>query len=218
MSNDFGTHSAAAERLSALTDGELDVQGSADACADWRDDESARARWHTYQLIGDVMRSDDLASTAAKDSAFLTALRARLAVEPVVLAPQPLPARATTPTSVSVALIAPDASKRSWAWLAPAAVAASFVAVAGSLTVLWAALKNNDATTSLAAAQPARAQTVSASAADAVEPQVLVANGQVIRDPRLDRYLAAHKQFAGAAMLGMPSAFVRSTAVDAPKP
>jgi sigma-E factor negative regulatory protein RseA len=218
MSNDFATNSAAAERMSALTDGELDAQGSAAACAEWRDDESARQRWHAYQLIGDVLRSEDLASTASKDSAFLLALRARLADEPVVLAPQPLPAAVLEPMSVSVGSVAASTSKRAWGWLAPAAVAAGFVAVAGSLTVMWAPPKGSDSSTSLAVASPARAQAVSASASDVNEPQVLVANGQVIRDPRLDRYLAAHKQFAGAAMLGVPSAFVRSAAAEAPKP
>jgi sigma-E factor negative regulatory protein RseA len=215
MSNDFETHSAA-ERLSAFADGELDAQGASAACADWRSDESARSRWHAYQLIGDVMRSDDLASTATKDSAFLLALRARLADEPVVLAPQPLPAPEPLPVAASSASVV--SSKRTWGWLAPAAVAAGFVAVAGSLTVMWAPLKNNDSSAMLAAAEPARALAASAPVVEMTEPQVLVVNGQVIRDPRLDRYLAAHKQFAGAAMLGVPSAFVRSAAAEAPKP
>jgi sigma-E factor negative regulatory protein RseA len=169
-------------------------------------------------LIGDVMRSDDLASTAAKDSAFLTALRARLADEPVVLAPEPLPVRNTAPASVPGAVGVAIASKRPWGWIAPAAVAAGFVAVAGSLTIMWAPLKNSDVPTSLSEAGPARAKVFIAPAAETDEPQVLVANGQVIRDPRLDRYLAAHKQFAGAAMLGVPSAFVRSAAAEVPKP
>jgi sigma-E factor negative regulatory protein RseA len=220
MSNEFANNSASAERLSALTDGELDAQGAATACADWRDDESARERWHSYQLIGDVLRCEDLASTAAIDSAFLLALRARLANEPVVLAPQALPAPALEPMSFPAGLAAAPNSKRTWGWLAPTAVAAGFLAVAGSLTVMWAPSKNNDTSASLAAAQPARAQAVSASASEVTEPepQVLVVNGQVIRDARLDRYLAAHKQFAGAAMLGGPSAFVRNAAAEAPKP
>jgi sigma-E factor negative regulatory protein RseA len=219
MSNDFETHSAS-ERMSAFADGELDAQGASAACADWRSDESARSRWHAYQMIGDVMRSDDLASTATKDSAFLLALRTRLANEPVVLAPQPLPAPEPLPVAAGSASGTASAvsSKRTWGWLAPAAVAAGFVAVAGSLTVMWAPLKNGDSSASLAAVEPVRVVAASAPAVETSEPQVLVANGQVIRDPRLDRYLAAHKQFAGAAMLGVPSAFVRSAAAEAPKP
>ncbi len=223
MSNNLETNAAAAERLSALTDGELDAHGTAAACVEWRDDESARARWHSYQLIGDVLRSDDLASTAAKDSAFLLKLRARLAEEPVVLAPQPLSSPMSTavmpPTPATSGTGGAIRSKRNWGWLTPTAVAAGFVAVAGSLTLAWAPLKIADTpAATLAAVQPARAVVVNSAAQEAVEPQVLVANGQLVRDARLDRYLAAHKQFAGAAMLGVPSAFVRSAAAEAPKP
>jgi sigma-E factor negative regulatory protein RseA len=50
----------------------------------------------------------------------------------------------------------------------------------------------------------------------AAEPQVLAVNGQLIRDAQLDRYLAAHKQFAGSSALGVPSAFLRSATVEAP--
>jgi len=42
------------------------------------------------------------------------------------------------------------------------------------------------------------------------EPQTIVASGKVIRDARLDRYLAAHKQFAGTSALGVPSGFLRA--------
>ena len=77
MSNDPELNPAAAEQLSALADGELEAGAVAAACASWRDDESARARWHSYQLIGDVLRSDDLASSAEKDAAFMAALRTR---------------------------------------------------------------------------------------------------------------------------------------------
>jgi sigma-E factor negative regulatory protein RseA len=44
------------------------------------------------------------------------------------------------------------------------------------------------------------------------EPQVLIADGQLIRDARLDRYLAAHKPFGGSPALAMPSGFVRARA------
>jgi sigma-E factor negative regulatory protein RseA len=46
-------------------------------------------------------------------------------------------------------------------------------------------------------------------------PQTYVANGQLIRDARLDRYLAAHQQFAGSSVLGVPSVFVRNATADA---
>ena len=45
--------------------------------------------------------------------------------------------------------------------------------------------------------------------------QAVAVNGRMIRDPRLERYLAAHKQFAGTSALGVPSTFLRSATVDA---
>ncbi len=222
MSNDPELNPAAAEHLSALADGELDAGAVAAACASWRDNESARARWHSYQLIGDVLRSDDLASTAEKDAAFMSALRARLSTEAVVLAPEPLAAAVAAEAHR-------DAGRagraRGWSWMAPSAVAAGFVAVAGMLMVTQAPAPGIDAGGAvMSSARPSEsgvlmvAAPAPAASGLMVEPQApVVADGQLIRDARLDRYLAAHKQFAGVSVLGMPSGFVRSAATEAPK-
>jgi hypothetical protein len=68
----------------------------------WRDDARARETWHAYHLIGDVLRSEELAHAPARDEAFLAGLRQRLAAEPAILAPAPVrpaakPARARQP-------------------------------------------------------------------------------------------------------------------------
>jgi sigma-E factor negative regulatory protein RseA len=42
----------------------------------------------------------------------------------------------------------------------------------------------------------------------------IVADNKIIRDAQLERYLEAHKQFAGTSALGVPSAFLRSATVD----
>ncbi|MEO6033417.1 MAG: sigma-E factor negative regulatory protein [Burkholderiaceae bacterium] len=219
------------ERLSALVDGELDVAGVAQACARWREAGEMRASWHAYQLIGDVLRSDDLAGDPARDAAFLGALRRRLAVEPVVLAPQaasrPLPA-ASSPASrhftSNESQAAAGTRLRRWAWMAPSAVAAGFVAVAGVVMLSRAPVMSGVPAPAVATLAPqtpvadatprlASASTLPHPAASA-EPQALVANGKLIRDARLDRYLAAHKQFAGSSALGVPSPFLRSVTVD----
>ena len=75
------------EQLSALIDGESDAAGAENCCGAWRSDAQARASWHAYHLIGDVLRSEDLTSDPAHDAAFLAALRTRLEREPVVLSP-----------------------------------------------------------------------------------------------------------------------------------
>src|ERR1043165_4464573 len=91
MSNGSEGDASALESLSALSDGELDSSAVARACAAWRDDARLRSAWHAYQLIGDVLRSEDRACRPAHDARFMVALRSRLAAEPVVLAPETLP-------------------------------------------------------------------------------------------------------------------------------
>ncbi|MBI3154546.1 MAG: sigma-E factor negative regulatory protein, partial [Burkholderiales bacterium] len=88
--------------LSALVDGDGDAVER--GCKGWQRDPALRARWHTYHLIGDVLRSDELASTPRHDARVLEGVRARLAREPVLVAPQlPQPAvrgRAAAPWRV----------------------------------------------------------------------------------------------------------------------
>lgn len=173
------------QALSALLDGE---SAAADgACRAWRDDASARADWHVYHLIGEVMRSDDVHCSVPRDAQFLARLRERMAAEPVLLAPAaaPLPQRARR------------------AWAAPMAVAAGFAAVAGVLVVTRVAAP--DAAAPERSAQIAT-PTLAASAAE----------GQLIRSAELDRYLAAHKQYSSSSALALPGGAVRSAATAAP--
>jgi sigma-E factor negative regulatory protein RseA len=221
MSNTQADRSDSREELSALADGELSGDAVRRACALWRDDSEHRSTWHAYQLIGDVMRSEDLACDASADRAFLGALRTRLAAEPVVLAPVP------TASAEALAGKSAAAGRTVWrTWRAPAAVAAGFVAVAGVLVVMRGAgslpgaepaVPIAQAELPAAVAQPQALQQVAVPAAQlaATEPsQGIVANGQLIRDAQLDRYLAAHKQFAGSSALGVPSAFLRSATAN----
>jgi sigma-E factor negative regulatory protein RseA len=213
MTTNSEQHDAGPQHLSALMDGELDAAALGHACALWRDDAQSRADWHAYHVIGDVLRSEDLATDPARDAAFLAAFRQRLAAEPVVLAPQPLvPGRAALRPSLAAA-----GGGTRWGWVAPSAVAAGFVAVAGVLMLTGApgTPPLRDAGSPIAQAAPAATldaapQTVAASAVVGSEPQTFVATGKLIRDARLDRYLDAHQQFAGSSALGVPSGFLRS--------
>ena len=239
MSVEHEVSTAALERLSALVDGELAGDPASQACSHWRESGAARASWHAYQLIGDVLRSDDLASDPAHDAAFLLALRSRLADEPVVLAPQPLESTANA-LAVRGKLAMPGRAAGAgrsgrWSWLAPSAVAAGFVLVAGALMVARTpdtlpGLAQGGPLASVASAKSASGQTGVATGLDGIATGAaglaaagiytqtsLDNNGALLRDVRLDRYLAAHKQFAGTSALGVPSAFLRSATVSGPE-
>ena len=201
------------QRISALADGELEAEHIHLACARWREDAAARECWHVYHLIGDVLRSDAMASDAEHDERFLHRLRERLASEPVPLAPEPLPA------------VSPASQRTSarWKWLAPAAVAASFMAVASVLVVTRDTLPASSGQGAvLASAQspqraPAAATMRSAVAGEGlVAPQAFTANAGFVRDARLDRYLAAHMEFGGSSALGAPSGFLRAATSRTP--
>jgi len=194
------------EALSSLMDGEA---GDIDlACRAWRDDAGARADWHTYHVIGDLMRTDEVRSDAGHDAAFLSRLRERLAAEAIVLAP-------TAPASLR---------RAAWrqAWMAPMAVAAGFVAVAGVLVVTrGAAPEGAVPERSAALSEPAAGPLASVAEGVALSglpagPSLGGANGRLIRSAELDRYLAAHQQYSNGAVLSVPGGAVLKAAAVAP--
>jgi sigma-E factor negative regulatory protein RseA len=192
------------EDLSALCDGEVDDATLGALSAAWRDDESLRARWHRYQLIGDVLRSEDLARAPAADAAFLLALRERLASEPVVLAPT---TEVAPDWAAASGAIRPAVRRR---WLGSGAIAAGFVAVAAAVFVMQPPVEQ--AAVQLAATPPAAAPTVAVGLVD----QPATANSMLVRDAGLERYLAAHQQFGGNSALAVPSGFLRNATYEGP--
>jgi sigma-E factor negative regulatory protein RseA len=215
MTPDSERREQARLQLSALLDGELAGDELTAPLGAWRDDARQRADWHAYSVIGDVLRSDELASDPARDAEFLQVFRSRMSTEPIVLAP--------TPARVAPAGVAGARARRSW--FAPTALAAGFVAVAG-VAVLWRTPLSSPEQAvgaSLAAAPspspvlrvadlPSGASAVAATGA----PAAYLGSGNVIRDARLERYLDAHQQFAGTSAFGVPSGFLRSAATVNP--
>jgi sigma-E factor negative regulatory protein RseA len=202
---------AARERLSALVDGELGGGDVDAACGDWRADAEVRRTWHAWHAIGDALRSDDLASDAQADLRFCAAVGARLAAEAVVLAP----AKRVAP--VAVGIFSPPRSR----WAVGSAVAAGLVLAAGTFALVGpgttpapqsVALTDRS---SIPAAGPESTLTSASNEADVSAPLVAtIADQKLIRDAQLDRYLIAHKQFAGSSALGVPSTFLRSATLD----
>jgi sigma-E factor negative regulatory protein RseA len=192
--------------LSALMDG--DASAGDAGCRAWRSDGACRADWHAYHLIGDVMRSDEHRIDATRDARMLARLREQLGREPVVLAPSPAAAAGSFAHK-----------RRARAWLMPAAVAAGFAVVAGTLVVTRVSSPDAAERSSVVAggsgALPAPgARTVSTGEA---VPAAGVENApMMIRNAELDRYLAAHRQQAGGALQVAPGGVVRQAAVAAP--
>lgn len=185
--NPAAPHDTARVALSSLMDGQAGPAELPAALAAWQDGADARQAWHTYHLIGDVLRSDELATAPTSDEAFLQALRAKLAFEPVPLAPAPL----LTKTKPQASALAPAPLRRGWrGWMAaPVAVAAGFVAVASVLVVTRVAPRDPAAGAQLAQAGPASTATRAAAV-----------RGDVVRDQRLDRYLEAHRSLANGVV------------------
>lgn len=191
--------------LSALCDGEAPPDQAQQCAEQWRTDAGLRAQWHQFHWIGDVMRSDDLASEPTHDEAFLQALRARLSVEPVVLAPVPVPP--VVPRGVT----ARDPLARRWG--SPVAMAAGVMAVAGALVVIRGTTGLSDPGLGPVAGDPGgQVVKVLNRVSEPAAPASAPALGDMLRNPELDRYLAAHRQFAQSPALATPGALRQAVA------
>ncbi|MDT7834520.1 sigma-E factor negative regulatory protein [Aquabacterium sp. OR-4] len=194
MVSNSDSSNAQRETLSSLMDGELPPEGVRAPCSRWRADAQARDAWHTYHLIGDVLRSEDLASTPQRDEAFLQRLRERLATEPVPMAPlpaarEPAVAVAAVPAAAALAATVPQrraASRR----FAPMAVAAGVVVVAGVVGVMRAVSPLGPLEPGLMATATSVGPGLAASVPGGSVPMTMV------RDARLDRYIATHRKLA----------------------
>jgi sigma-E factor negative regulatory protein RseA len=190
------------ELLSAMVDGELrgEELEQALACA-----ESAEgcASWELYHLVGDVLRSPDLAHHSQHN--LLTGLRAQLAQEPALQLQssqlQQVAAGMEQTQAPVVALRDPAANHSVFRWK----VAASFATVAAMAALGW-----NLVATSVdgQGAQLASAPGANSSVVVATE------NGSVLRDPRLDALLANHQQYASRASLQTPADFLRNASFE----
>lgn len=201
------------EQLSALADGQLQDAELADAL-EYAGQDEAIATWQLYHLVGDVLRSSDLAQPV--NANFMDRLRTELAKEP-------LPVRSEEP--VQVAMVAPvsvDAANASvFRWK----MAAGFASLAAVAAIGWSSLSSLQggpgqvpvgAQLAQSAERSGGATLVSAPAAPVVA--VADADGQqvMLRDPRLDELLAAHKQFGSTSALQMPAGFLRNATFETP--
>ena len=189
------------EWLSALFDGEC---ASAQAGALLTDGDAAadRATWDAYRCIGQVLRAQAAATHGGADPAFVRAVMARVAQEPV--AAPPVQERVAMPTLVSAAN---DAVFR-WKMVAGVATVAAIVAIVWGSGALPG--------TPVGGAQLAQgggAATPVVGSASAVPTSV---HPGVIRDPQIEELMAAHRQWGGASALQTSAVFLRAASYDVP--
>lgn len=223
------------ELLSALVDGELSGDALAQAVA-WAEEGEGHSSWQLYHLVGDVLRSPELAHHSQHD--LLSGLRAQLAQEPPLASLRLQPAQLEQlaqpqpplTAAVAGAVRDPVANAAVFRWK----VAAGFASVAAVAALGWslvavpadhaAQLAQAPASPSpvvqLARTEPAAPHGVTPLAstppADGAVIAVATGNGNevILRDPRLDELLAAHRQFGSKAALQMPADFLRNASFD----
>jgi sigma-E factor negative regulatory protein RseA len=187
------------ELISALADGQLRGEAFARGVEVAAGDPAALETWHTYHLIGDVLRSGDFTAGMVPE-AFLSRVQSRLQQE------QGIGATATAAISSMPAAALPGGR--------PAANDASFrwkvVAGFASLTAIAAIGWTMTAGSAGKPQEPQLAATQRATVLAGTE------RGVMIRDPKLDEFLAAHRQLGGASALQMPSGFLRSATFEGP--
>jgi len=176
------------ELISALADGQLRGDALVRGVELAAGEAAGRETWRTYHLIGDVLRTGR-AVPGTEPEVFLARMRERLQQEPAVAAPVPMhaPTRTDRPAA------------NDWLWKLIAGVA-SFAAVAAVGWNMWGAAGTG--------------QPQLAAAPAAVVP--VAGTATMIRDPRLDQLLAAHRQFGGAGALQTPSGFLRNATFEGP--
>lgn len=186
---------AACELVSALADGELPDAELTQALRALQDNDEAQERWHTYHVVGEVLRAGAAVPVGAHDPAFVARLRGRLA------------ASSEQPRTAVVRM--PDDALRSandavWRWKLVAGLCS--LAVVGVLGWQLVALQRTDAGAQLAAMQ-APVMTVQRATGD---------GAVMIRDSQLDRLISEHQQLGGTSALQMPAGFLRNATFERP--
>ena len=198
------------ELISALADGQLRGAEFVRTLERLQASEAARSTWHTYHVVGDVLRSGG-AVASSRDAEFVQRLRRRM---------QP-----QTPAIISLPaldLIADDALalkgdaanqaqhvSANEAWFGWRRVAGVMSLAAVSLIGWQFGFRGAPLQGAPQLVQRAPApEFTSASALAAAQVPVM------IRDPQLDALLLAHRQFGGTSALQMPAGFVRNATFE----
>ena len=231
------------ELVSSLADGQLRGLEFARAVSMTTDSGDARAAWHAYHVVGDVLRSDELAS-CADDAAFVVRLRARLQLETVGLASMlaadganALPvtygengvadkladkasdgkiSKIIANNAYSKMAIDTNGLKTDSANESPFRwkLLAGVASVAAVGAIGWSMVGGLGGFGRGDGMREGASPLAAQLAQNAVQPQPQ--QPVMIRDPHLDALLAAHKQFGGTSALQMPAGFLRNATFESP--
>jgi len=182
------------EMISALADGQLVGDALNLALSLAATDAGARDAWREYHLIGDVLRSQDLARGAPADR-FLSAFKERLRDERIEVDPL------ATQVVQTPDLRREAANDGSFRWKLVAGVAS----VAAVSAIAWSLVSGPAGTVTGPQLATAPAGTVLTGSE----------RGVMIRDPRLDQFMEAHRQLGGAALVA-PAGYLRNATLDGP--
>ncbi len=210
------------EMVSLLMDGQLQGQDFDHVMAQLAASSDACNAWDNYHLVGEVMRSGS-AHARGHDPQFVQRLRAQLAQDTLkIIAIDAVSIRAKEQNDSKVTA----ANDGWWRKLAGLASIALVGVVAWQGTVLFGdssaptglAKQGQTSTSKLAAASGT--SSASAVAAVATAGAITASNAMpaMIRDPRLDALLAAHRQFGGTSALQKPSGFLRNATFEESRP
>lgn len=178
------------EHLSSLIDGELDAHEAAAVLDALCRDAELQRRWSDLQLVGDALRSTDVA--ACHVEGFCARVSKALANEPTILAPRP---------------VRPAMRRYAIPGVAVAASAAAIAFIAMPLLRAPAADMTAEKRQPVAATAP-----VVARAEDPSDQQAAVKAAAAIANARaLDPYFAAHRELTGGTPLPRATAYLRTS-------
>jgi sigma-E factor negative regulatory protein RseA len=196
--NHSGAQATPRERMSAFVDGEsLDEIGDLGSFIAGMSNPD-RAAWSDYHLIGDALRSDDLAESPARSSAFMASFSARFEAEAHVLAPA--------------------AVQKPRSGLLRRRVVPAFAVAAAAATLTWIVVPQLQGVDSRSGAQVAsvsgdNVQRVAMAPVPVANTRSPVTEANIIRDADLDQYLEAHQQFSQQPAMPAAMPLIRAAAV-----
>ncbi|AME22621.1 sigma-E factor negative regulatory protein [Burkholderia sp. PAMC 26561] len=193
------------ERLSAFVDGEsFDDSGDLSQFLSGFTQKD-RAAWSDYHLIGDALRSDDLAASPAANSAFMNAFSARFEAEAHVFAPAAIPAAS---------------AERARSGMFRRRVVPAFAVAAAAATLTWIVVPqlqgvdNHSGVQMASVSSSDHVQRVAMASVPAATLRSPVVEANIIRDASLDQYLEAHQQFSQQPVMPGSTPLIRTAATS----